>query len=100
MAHLPAQSRGRRVTENLGGRQHAGAKLCEMLAGSTGLEPAASGVTGRTQPRHIAADPGISGSAAPHLGRPMPIVDACFGTACKFLQNALAFYSLPHSRMP
>ena len=35
------------------------------LAGSTGLEPAASGVTGRRQRQHIAADPGKSGSALP-----------------------------------
>ena len=39
---------------------------CERrLAGSTGLEPAASGVTGRCQPPQIAADPGKSGSALP-----------------------------------
>jgi hypothetical protein len=84
VAHLPAQcavglslknSRGANVLE-----------LSEMLAGSTGLEPAASGVTGRRQRRHIAADPGKSGSAVPHFGRSLPIVDACFGTACKFLQ--------------
>jgi hypothetical protein len=30
------------------------------VAGSTGLEPAASGVAGQHQQRHIAADPGIS----------------------------------------
>jgi hypothetical protein len=84
VAHLPAQcavglslknSRGANVLE-----------LSEKLAGSTGLEPAASGVTGRRQRRHIAADPGKSGSAVPHFGRSLPIVDACFGTACKFLQ--------------
>jgi hypothetical protein len=39
---------------------------CNMLAGSTGLEPAASGVTGRCQRSHNAADPGKSGSAVPH----------------------------------
>ena len=37
--------RGRRASEKFGERQHAGTN--EMLAGSTGLEPAASGVTGR-----------------------------------------------------
>ena len=58
----------------------------DLLAGSTGLEPAASGVTGRRQRQHIAADPGKSGSAVPHLGHPMPIVDPSVGTACKFLQ--------------
>jgi hypothetical protein len=61
-------------------------ELSEMLAGSTGLEPAASGVTGRRQRPHIAADPGKSGSALPRLGRSRSIVDACLGTACKFLQ--------------
>ena len=85
MAHLPAQcavglslkkSRGANVLE-----------LSEMLAGSTGLEPAASGVTGRRQRRHIAADPGKSGSAVPRLGRSKSIVDAWFGTACKLVQR-------------
>ena len=37
--------RGRRVTENSRGANES--ELHEMLAGSTGLEPAASGVTGR-----------------------------------------------------
>jgi hypothetical protein len=45
------------------------------------------GVTGRCQSPHIAADPGKSGSAVPRLGRLRPTVDACFGTACKFLQS-------------
>ena len=57
-----------------------------LAGGSTGLEPAASGVTGRPQRPHNPADPGKSGSAVPTRGRLMPIVDACFGTACKFLQ--------------
>jgi hypothetical protein len=56
------------------------------LAGSTGLEPAASGVTGRSQRQHNAADPGKSGSAVPSFGRSIPIVDACSGKSCKFLQ--------------
>ena len=86
MAHLPAQcaagvslkiSRGANVLE-----------LSEMLAGSTGLEPAASGVTGRCQSPHIAADPEIGVGCPAGLGRLRPIVDACFGTACKFLQSS------------
>ena len=40
-----AAMRRKRVTERFEERQRAG--LQEMLAGSTGLEPAASGVTGR-----------------------------------------------------
>ena len=62
-------------------------ELSEMLAGWTGLEPAASGVTGRHQRQHIAADPGKSGSAVP----PSWLSDAdrgrVFGTACKFLPS-------------
>ena len=38
----------------------------------------AAGVTGRFQRRHIAADPGKSGSAVRHLGHSRSIVDACF----------------------
>lgn len=40
--------------------------------------------TDQRQPN--AADPGTSGSAVPPLGRSRPIVDACSGTSCKFLQ--------------
>src|SRR5215210_8010188 len=59
-----------------------------MVAGSTRLEPATSGVTGRRQRPHDAADPGTSGSAFPPNGRSLPIVDACSGRSCKFLQAA------------
>jgi len=39
----------------------------------------------------MAADPGKSGSALPPDRRSMPIVEACSGTSCKFLQNAGTF---------
>ena len=66
---------------------------------STGLEPAASGVTGRRQSLQIFADQGKSGSAVPHPGHPMPIVDACFGTACTILQRLLTEPSQAHRRL-
>ena len=57
-----------------------------LVAGSTGLEPAASGVTGRSQRQHIAADPGESASAVSQSGRPRSVVGACSGKSSKFLQ--------------
>ena len=45
MAHLPAQCAGGVSLKNSRGANVL--ELREMLAGSTGLEPAASGVTGR-----------------------------------------------------
>ena len=55
---------------------------------STGLEPAASDVTGRVRRQQNAADPGESGSVVPHRGHSMPAVDACPGISCKLLQAA------------
>ena len=55
------------------------------MAGSTGLEPAASGVTGgangsaSSRPRKI-------GVGSPAVWPFRWIVDACSGTSCKFLQ--------------
>src|SRR3954467_5482182 len=51
-----------------------------------GLEPATSWFVARSQSRPTAAGPGETGSAVPHRGRSQPVVDACSGTACKFLQ--------------
>jgi hypothetical protein len=84
VAHLPAQcaagvslkiSRGANVLE-----------LSEMLAGSTGLEPAASDVTGRFQSPHIAADPENRGRLSHVLavyGRSWTRVSERFANSCK-----------------
>ena len=57
------------------------------MVSRVGIEPTTRRLRDGTKSKPMKADPGKLGSALPRQGRPRPIVDACFRTFCKFLQE-------------
>jgi hypothetical protein len=73
---------------------------CARFLGGRSLESSFDAALKRARcaREHIAADPGKSGSALPPERQSMPIIDACSGTSCKFLQAVARPGAISHER--